>query len=89
MTDDAAAGVIYLTMRQDWASRRRLRPVKVTGTAPRVLDAGDVVIKLIVRIPLSAFAALDGGVIEVTPDETGALITKAPAPPVVAFGGTS
>lgn len=55
-------GVVYLTVRNDTytprTSERRLKPVKVTGKYPSVVDADEVVVRLRVIIPERAFAAL-------------------------------
>lgn len=55
-------GVMYLTVRNDTytplTSERRLKPVKVTGKYPTVVDAGEVVVKLRVVMPSQAFSAL-------------------------------
>lgn len=59
---DNYQGVMYLTVRNDTytprTSDRRLKPVKVTGKYPSVVDAGEVVLRLRVVVPERAFAAL-------------------------------
>lgn len=59
---DQYTGVMYLTVRNDTytprTSEKRLKPVKVTGKYPSVVDADEVVVRLRVVIPERAFAAL-------------------------------
>jgi hypothetical protein len=59
-------GTVYLTVRRDPHKYRAIRAVKATTREPSALaDVDDRVIKLHVKVPLSVFQPLDGGVIEV------------------------
>ena len=65
---DSIEGVMYLTVRHDtneWRTNRKLKPGKVTLRHPNVVDIDEVVIKLRVRMPRSAFEAIDGGTLDV------------------------
>lgn len=67
-SSDLAVGIMYLTVRRDWNNSRRLHPVKITAKPPRVIDTEDVVVKVRVRVPVTAFMALDAGELDVTPE---------------------
>lgn len=58
-------GPVYLTLRRDSRKLRGLVPVKATKARPQVVDALDVVVRIHVRVPKSAFDALSAGEVTV------------------------
>lgn len=66
---DFAEGIAYLTVRRDWRNGRRVQAVKVTSKVPSAGQLEDVVIKLNIRVPQSAFKPLDGGTVDITIDQ--------------------
>lgn len=68
MTDDTVEGYVYLTLRQHHRATRQLVATKATNRHPNVVDADEVVVRVYVVVPKSAFAALDGGSVVVAED---------------------
>jgi len=52
---DYREGDVYLTVRPDRYWGRRLRVVKATQGEPQVVETGDVVVKVRVRVPRAVF----------------------------------
>lgn len=85
MTDQTVEGVMYLTVRLDpheWRANRQLKPGKLTLRTPNVVDVDEVVVKVRVRIPLFAFRAIDGGVLDVAVLPSEAEVDQADEEPV-------
>lgn len=75
MTTEYVEGHMYLTVRRDWRNGTRLLPTKVTGKAPNVVDADEVVVRVFVRVPVTAFVPLQGGIVTVEEPEGLAEVT--------------
>lgn len=70
-------GTMHLVVRKHPNRRNALVPVKVTLKEPLVVDYGDVVIKIEVDVPTSAFKPLNGGALSVNEGETLATVVPA------------